>query len=232
MGGINLYGFVGNDGINWTDMLGLDKISLEYTILKSDESELVENISTWATAKIVRSIEELNGNAIKAVGKYSPDGLGNCNCIQNLVIYAHAVNAGIQVSDNVILKETMHSDRNDLAKKVYRNFQKARNLRNLDPAKSRKSQQISDQASDQYAELDSAIKSFLDLGSLMCKNGKITIIGCNLQGCSDTDKAGMKKSDDYEKWLEETWGNDLEVSLEGIGEISPTPSGWRRDPSK
>jgi hypothetical protein len=62
MGGVNLYGFVGNDGVNRWDFLGL-----------AETNGMLMNVDKWQ-AWLDHDIE--NGNVLKAIGDF-------CGCVAN-----------------------------------------------------------------------------------------------------------------------------------------------------
>ena len=76
-GGVNLYGFVGNDGVDRNDILGLERFDLKYSVAESGPGV---NLA---------SFQDVLDAVTKAVDKYSDDGNDPCNCVESLTIYAH-----------------------------------------------------------------------------------------------------------------------------------------------
>lgn len=76
-GGVNLYGFVGNDGVDGHDILGLKQLALKYSVAETGPGV---NLA---------SFQDLLDAVTKAVDKYSASGNDPCNCVESLTIYAH-----------------------------------------------------------------------------------------------------------------------------------------------
>jgi RHS repeat-associated protein len=76
-GGLNLYGFVGNDGIRERDMIGLKRLTLKYSVGDPGPGE------------DKTSLQDVLDSVIKAVGIYREDGKDPCNCVDSLTIYTH-----------------------------------------------------------------------------------------------------------------------------------------------
>ena len=85
-GGLNIYGFIGNNPIEMADLLGLDKLDLSY--LTTDFG-----IIDWLWAGSPTRVENLNdivANVIAKIGK-KHDATGKCgNCIHTLTLTAHS----------------------------------------------------------------------------------------------------------------------------------------------
>jgi len=95
---VNLYGFVGNDGVGRWDFLGLEQLNLQYVIfdydnVASDESLRERNLHRIRPEKNVANFDEIVKDVKDKVGKYDPDGK-SCNCVKNLVIWTHSAGKG------------------------------------------------------------------------------------------------------------------------------------------
>jgi RHS repeat-associated protein len=130
-GGLNEFGFVGNDGVNHCDKLGLKKLTLTYDMQSRNKVDFNEMLmmpinTVWATSmnKALKSIK-------KIVGKYDPKG-NDCNCILKLTITGHSGVAGlINLGDGLIdpasiknLAEVQQKYKNN---PVYKEFLKKQN---------------------------------------------------------------------------------------------------------
>jgi len=208
-GGLNLFGFVGNDSIDWVDNLGRSQIDLTYSILKPGEDVLGDRLTLPWTAHIVRSIQELLGNAAKTIGKYHPYGESECNCIKNLTIYTHAGVGTLSLGGGLVVGSDM--------------FRQLEIFKQKASTKSKTSETYS----NMYAEFKSIVDSLKDIGDLICRFGEIKFIGCNLRAPKEGDVDEENASEKFRELLEGFMG--VGVTFEGYGEISPLPwgHGWR-----
>jgi len=104
VGGVNLYWFVGNDGVNSSDLLGNERLTYTANIIHKRGAKALDGkrgfreLRFAATddfdapipgAQSVSSIEEMAKKLEDAVKPYSPSGSGACNCIEKLIIWTH-----------------------------------------------------------------------------------------------------------------------------------------------
>jgi RHS repeat-associated protein len=131
MGGVNLYGFVGNDGVNWFDFLGLDRLNV--TIYPKpykleppetptpddknkngfdDTEELIElAMKAMENQKSKLPNKGVNHRFIPVSSiEDANTGLSNCDCIETLNIEGHA-NIGYTIIGSV----------NDMKTRFYQN---------------------------------------------------------------------------------------------------------------
>lgn len=103
-GGYNLYAFVGNDGVNWLDYLGLKRLDLGFSIINPSqgESELKERIVHLNRVDPVESLSELLKQIKKKIRKYSETGSGKCDCVEKLVIWSHGSPGSIDTGYGLI----------------------------------------------------------------------------------------------------------------------------------
>jgi len=92
-GGVNLYGFVWNDGVNWVDILGAKRLSLKYRLVDDEEA-------TWwqwfqVGGEHVTSLDQLVDSVTEKVDPYEENGVDPYNCVKKLVIMAHSGKGGI-----------------------------------------------------------------------------------------------------------------------------------------
>ena len=93
-GGLNLYGFLGNDPVNGWDYLGLDELDLKYDAL------VRQNFREWvafldAPGKRVNTMREMLDDIDEEVSK-------NCdNCVKTLLIVAHGSAGQVNIAGTV-----------------------------------------------------------------------------------------------------------------------------------
>ena len=207
-GGINLYGFVGNNGVNRWDLLGLKKINLKYSILGRGDYYWDEWAVNWG-ANIVTDLEDIVADAEEQVGKYRSDGKNNCNCIKQLTIWSHGNSGSIEFGPTS--KNLTVSARDTLKRAIEKAIK-------VSPA-------LEMNAKDEEVVEISINKKLLKLKSLMCEDGNITFEGCD----SGLGESGGR----LESKLTNLFGQDYpKITMNGLRKcvVSPAYFGSRHDP--
>ena len=86
---MNLYGFVGNDGVGRWDLLGLKQYTFSYNLWKgsSDFDRWVNETFYAPTTMIVDSMDDVTSSMTKIIGTYNQDGKDPCNCAISVDLY-------------------------------------------------------------------------------------------------------------------------------------------------
>jgi uncharacterized protein RhaS with RHS repeats len=214
-GGINLYGFVGNNSVNKLDYLGLKRLKLKYSILLEGEDDLAkEKMLNWDANGITTSTTMVAYFIEKQVGKYHEDGIGDCNCVDNLTIWTHG---GPGMNNNgYLLGHDTQKEIDNLTYSIERWYNNP-NPKNYDGYKKNFYRRTMLQM-----ELDALDK----ISSLMCKGSKLNIYGCCVGGDSK-DPDSLKEGKKFKNWLEGVFPNS---EIGKLPTIDVTPSVYSDNP--
>ena len=165
---MNLYGFVGNDGVSWIDILGAKKLTFQYDLAKETE---VRGDEFKAGAVAVTDFNDMLDRAKEAVGKYHKDGKDPCNCIELLRIGGHGGKGKIH--------------RGNLVPATGANSLSTGAWNTLDIWTKASGGELTEEFLEQRAEggvfsgneFDS-IEAMKSLAGLMCEGGKLELVSC------------------------------------------------------
>jgi RHS repeat-associated protein len=152
-GGKNLYVFAGNNGVSDWDVLGLKKLTLRYDFDPSSTP------IRFVRVKGVSSFSEIAKDAKDKVGKYHPDGKDPCNCIKLIQIGGHG-----SPGDFTGKQDGNQSSNNSLNYNDFASYDKVKN---------RSGEKAANKMFPNVATMQ-------QLSNLMCKDGKIELISCEL----------------------------------------------------
>jgi RHS repeat-associated protein len=182
-GGVNLYGFVGNDGVGSLDAAGLSpvRISEYFTFNQTQVDDFASKgfEAVFTPNQSVKSLQEVVDRVKKVVGEDREK-----RCLSNLVIWAHGGPGNIEFTDEKGL--------NNSAFKTYETYQKMVEL-GKDPA---------DLGLAALEEVESILLLKV-LRCYFCPDAKVVINSCN----SGKDEAGKV----FEKNLSDLLGVPIDL---------------------
>jgi RHS repeat-associated protein len=177
-GGINLYGFVGNNGVISVDLLGNERLRLNYTIMGESDSAFIELLAN-PFAKQVDSVGEIRADIKKRIRKYRSDGIDPCDCVETLVIWAHGSSGSIQLNR----AGDHYTPKIDDA--IQENQRKADDFAKIPGPGARVAEEI---ARETQKSLGRIKDDFEALAEFMCDNSIITINSCSSGACEAGDE--------------------------------------------
>jgi len=158
-GGLNEYGMLNNDPLNWVDLYGLKQYNLKYDLAPS-ASFLTGAKSATGFSDIMADVES------KIDKKYSEDGEDPCNCIESIKIGGHG-GPGLFFGDG----DSMSND-NTISNHDFNNHNR-----------------IKGRGENQRANHTHQNVAFMNqLAAYMCKGGTIEIIACELCAGDEGDE--------------------------------------------
>ena len=166
-GGVNLYGFVGNNGVNYWDYLGLERLNLAYRVLEEDDVYHAIHIG----GVHVKNLLELTAKISNRVDKYHPEGIDPCNCIEKLTIFAHSGKGGqMDLGTDGLSHFDMKQYNYHL--NVRKKLENARKRGDKDAVKKHRKSLIPSR--DSFQRIDRLKK----IAKYMCKGGKVDFVVC------------------------------------------------------
>ena len=185
-GGYNLYGFVGNDGINMFDLLGLAEIELEFTINPKDGwkkrgKEKIINPNSEQVDSIYEIVKEINK-------------MKDCDCIKKITIWSHGEEGQIGLSAEESLTA---SDFNKI--RLWQEALKQHKKTGVPSDEHLKKAQKAIQES-----INKVYLGLRPIKSKMCPDGKIVFNAC-LSGAGERGKA-------LEKELSKFFGHKVDLT--------------------
>jgi len=181
-GGMNLYGFVGNDGMNFLDAFGREKHTLRYD-LTADDNLSRRIIGFVRDINKVTSFAEILDDVKSKINPYHDDGKDPCHCIDSLRILMHggpgAVGPNGENTPDV--KRVEHTEANGFSSKDF--------IASEAMAKAGIDQETIDA---RYP----GIASLRELATYMCKEGTFNLIACKF-GKGEDGARGVKRLEEF-----------------------------------
>lgn len=195
-GGYNLYGFIGNDGVNSWDILGLERLSLLYDF--SEEAHRAGVKDVYVSINPVYDWDDALSDAQSKVEKYSKEGIDPCSCIEKLTIIGHGgYGAFFGTSPFRSTEGVSFSDADFLG------FEAILDSGGYSP-------ESIDAAFAKYP----IIKYLADFSGLMCEDSEIIFVSCGIGGGGGPGE----RLDDY---LERLFGEDSVTLPKGVVKMTP-----------
>jgi hypothetical protein len=199
---------VRNNAVNWIDYLGLERLTLKYSILKEGESGLLERIVNNDVI-IIRKPTDLTRDLANRIKKYSPDGKDPCDCIENLTLWMHGTLGSVEFN-GVMIGSDYQSKMDDYLK-LWAKFDGTK-------------PNISKPAWDFFADLVMVTEALKTLGERMCENSTVTLLGCNLGGTCDADGnnvSGEEEAEEFREWFNEDFFPNSTINPLVPGYLTP-----------
>jgi len=153
-GGVNLYGFVRNNGIEQWDCLGFKRLRLRY--------DLAPEVSFGTRAIPVKGFSEILKDVESKINKrYSKDGKGKCNCIEYIMIGGHG-------GPGKLLEGKKHNKDAYLTNAMFSTYNSLKNKKDCKKYKEFIRKHLS------------SVISINKISKYMCTNGKIEIVACKI----------------------------------------------------
>ena len=153
-GGVNLYAFALNNGVNAVDRLGLKRYKLKY--------DMTADAPMFFGVRRAKSFPEIRAEVEKKATPYGKDGKNPCNCIEELVILIHGGPGSIS-PNGAVGPSVPVGNHNTM---MLEDFLDAANRQN--------------EGEDQ-SSIDSDypnIASFREISEHMCEGGKLELVAC------------------------------------------------------
>jgi RHS repeat-associated protein len=170
-GGINLYGMVGNDAVNWVEFLGLKRLTLKYSILNPDEDkEADRKLNTDAIQ--TTTLEEVRMSIVENTDPYSPTGEDPCHCVEKLTIWAHGASGKVTIDGSPSFGEDWEKTKGN-AFNLFKNHAKNGDM------------EMAMDALKDYLKHLSFENDFKAIGNSMCENSEVSIMVCQSGQCEN-----------------------------------------------
>jgi RHS repeat-associated protein len=237
-GGLNLYEFVGNDGVNASDYRGLRRLTMRASIIDKSQGETVGSETAahgWWHAFNVGFVATTHIIGVKAamarrIRKYSPSGKGCGDCFEKLILWVHGSPGVMRVGEGLGLSPDVNDRIRDANKESEKLRDSAfRDLRNGNRQRSEIKRKLAFSKTMEAIDLQVALEALKGISDMMCKESTVEVYGCSLMGYAKDDEVAEKSGQMLKEWLDTEIFKNSSVAVVGKGDIFPTATGYRQD---